>query len=273
VAPRRHLTLQVLLSALALAGGLLGLQNRPVVHLTAGTPTQHVSALQVIDTLQAPSKATRDLYATSCGLATRYCVLRSSSKPRDLADDVVEMLLHKGARRVDGHCPSSRRVDAVSCHQRLELNGVGLLVLAGNEVGAGTRVPTFAGLYVVGEPVVQPRPPAPLPALSLLGLVPAGTGSAPCVRKSGAGCAEYRGLYSAAGSVRGVAAVWRARFGSLGYRVDTDSCYESHCLLAASRFRAFGGQDGMLVTLIVDESGPTQVVQRLRVTLPALTTP
>jgi hypothetical protein len=268
VAPRRHLTLQVLLSALAVAGALLGLNNRPDVDLTAGTPVQHLTALQVIESLQPPSKATRDLYATACGLPTRYCVLRSSSRPAELAEDLVDMLLDKGARRVDGHCPRGRQVEAMECHQRLELNGVGLLVTAGDEVGVGTRVPTFAALHVVGDEVLLEQRAAPLASLKLLGLVPDGFGSASCVQKRGAGCAEYRGVYSTPGALRGVAQVWRVRFASLGYRPDADSCARRTCLLAASRFRSFAGQDAMSVVVNLSDAGDGRVVQRLLVTVP-----
>jgi hypothetical protein len=272
VAPRPHLTLQVLLCALALAGGRLGLQNRPVVVLTAGSPAEHVAALEVVVDLPAPSKATRDLYATGCGLTTRYCVLRSSTRPRELVDDVVDLLLDKGARRVDGHCSHDRRVEALECHQRLELDGVGILVAAGNEVGPGTAVPTYATVLVAGEDAAQ-RPAAPLASLALLGLVPPGTGTAPCVQKRGAGCGEYRGVFSATGTTRGLAAVWRARLASQGYRLDLDRCDDKGCLLAASRFRTFGGQDPMSVTLSLSPAPAGQVVQRLLVAVPVVSSP
>jgi hypothetical protein len=258
----------VLLSVLAVAGALLGLQNRPDVDLTAGTPVQHLTALQVIETLQPPTKATRDLYATACGLPTRYCVLRSSSRPAELAEDLVEMLLDKGARRVDGHCPRDRHIEAEQCHQRLELNGVGLVVSAGNEVGAGTRVPTFAGLYVVGDEALVGQRAAPLASLKLLGLVPDGFGTAACVQKRGAGCGEYRGVYSTPGTLHGVAQVWRVRFASLGYRPDADSCARRTCLLGASRFRSFAGQDAMSVAVRLSDAGDGRVVQRLLVIVP-----
>ena len=275
MAPHRHLTLQVLLSVLAVVGGLVGLQNRPDVHLSAGTPVQHGSVLQLIDSLPAPSKATRDLYATACGEPTRYCVLRSSSRPHDLADDLVDLLLDRGARRVDGHCARGRHVAPADCRQRLELDGVGLVVAAGNELGDDTRVPTFAGLYVVGEEALRVRPAAPLASLKLLGLEPDGFGSAPCVKKRGAGCGEYRGVYSTTGTLRGVASVWRVRLASLGYRPEVDSCAKRTCLLDASRFRTFAGQDAMAVSVTLTEEAAGRVVQRLLVTVPEapLTTP
>jgi hypothetical protein len=273
VAPRRHLTLQVLLCALAVAGGLLGLRARPAVVLTAGTPAGHVAALRVVVDLPSPHQATRDLYATGCGLATRYCVLRSSTRPRDLVDDVVELLLDKGATRVDGHCSHERRVEALECHQRLELDGVGILVTAGNEVGPGTPVPTYATVLVVGEAAGQSRAAAPLASLALLGLVPEGMGTAPCVLKRGAGCAEYRGAYTTTGTTEGLTASWRARLSGQGYRLDVDRCDDNGCQLVASRFRTFGGQDPMLVTLSLTPGGAGQVVQRLVVAVPAPSPP
>jgi hypothetical protein len=253
VAGSRHQAAQVVVCAVSVVLGVLGLGSTAPVALPAGTPSQREAVLTLLDSLPAPQGATRDPSATACGVPTRFCISDVDGSRARVAEAVVDLLRAKGARLVGHHCTRS-----AGCADRLVLDGVGVVVRSGDTaLGAGdVSVPPYVAVsFPLGDLAVPVG--APLPSLRLLGL-PAPVDQVPCRERRGAGCMRYDGSWPGTATAETVAGAWRTRLLQLGYRLSDDRCETvavgaQRCTVAAERFRTFGGQDPVEVVLMAQD--------------------
>jgi hypothetical protein len=253
---RWQLPAQALVTLLVLVAGLEAARHLRSTSslLPGGTAAQRASVNQLVSSLPAPPGATRDPYATACGVPTTYCVSSPTASRETLLRDVARLLASRGAKHVDGGCITDPQVSL--CSQSFVLHGVGVALGARDTGGPRFRVPAHVWVGVVGAQE-RPAEPAPLGTWAALGLqAPAWRGAVSCTVKEPHGCGRYEGRLVAAGHMPAVAEQARSLFTRRGYLVEAVDCDARRCFVFGTRFRALDGGQAVNASVLVKEGRP-----------------
>jgi hypothetical protein len=259
------------------------------------TTKEVAAANALVQRLQTPADATRDLYGNACGLQyVTYCLTSAQLTPEQLFDDMLNEVRSHGASVKTHECAAPGKEPALGnivgrCMAEVHYQGTQLLVGADDKaVLSDSKVPTW--LVVVppqtGEvDITSPEPP--LGTWDSLHLVPAGwKARAICTLGAGKACSGYRVTLTRPGTASSVIDTLRRTVIASGYAVFGDDCSPAtkadaaSCLLNAHRFRTVGGKNPVLLIVSarqVSQSSTTVrmiVAEQLRpTTTPSITLP
>lgn len=223
-------------------------------------PKQIAAAQLLVDGLATPAGATRDRYATACGIASSYCISAASLTPRAMVDGVVAELKTRGAGLNGTKCdPSLHDVLGLDCVADLRYHGAGLTVMASSTMADGTRAPNWLLVEVVDPHASTSMGQSkPLGTWQSLHLLPAGWHRiATCKTPLPTGCAGYSLTATVPSSYTQASAQLQASITAAGFRAGI-RCYvetsvtRAHCAVTGNRYRTIGGKDDVLFIALLN---------------------
>ena len=232
---------------------------------------QVAAAQTLVSSLTLPAGATFDEYNTTCGIPVAVCITSATRTPEALFTDVIAALKARGASVELLKCPLPAGDVALGrCAADLRFHGVHLAVSAHDTTFSGSvTTPAWLAVLVDADgPVIGPTTAKPLGNWQALKVMPKGwRGEPACLKPVPRGCNEYRAKLTEPGTPAQAQALLRSSLTSAGYRVDSARCYpaagkfKGNCWLAASRFRALGGRDEVLVVAVAGADGSNTAVR------------